>query len=909
MMEYKTYNLCLIGNDVRDEFLEEIKDKYSILSVPKNIPSVMIVSLTESEKEELLKHIYVMSIEEEPESYPTSTPVFTPIQFEDKTVITIKPGFTVEQASDEDGDSQFQEPGSNYISVIHKYMSNGTGITGTLGLKGDDSDEYSGIKYRSFLSGEHVDIVTFEGTSKTGKGASAGNLYHKHPEWNAIGELRSDGTITPGTDGSRCVPMDWEPHNFYFRELTQPLNINQNSEMLSEHAVGSLSCAAGQVGGLAKNASLRALYRETTSATADGCDSLIDWHNKKPTNPITGQKNPTIVLGEWQYNAGNFGAVRLIDIESFTSLDANGAVITTTRPDSSRNPPLNGWLLSDFVEKNMIPKALPSSANPKSDSGFWHWAISFDYDGDKYPANRAALQALTDAGIHFICAAGNDGGVHSKYNDQYWNLKITTVAGPYKFYDFNEPRSNGNRYKPEDKDGPDEYFYYQTRGPAGASTDQIDVAAYQPSEVTPSTNGSTVKGPIIDIFGLGPGTWTALPNATYGDGYKYGMFSGTSAAAPTVAGVAACMLEYSFLTTGSYPTPAELKSALLDNSIDRIKSYESIDWSNPSYNVTKLSYEQVKSWDDQNPTLIGSNSILELQNNNTGNTANGVASTELVGTTTRAAFLPDFMRNYFPSSQGGNNSVDPDPVPAASVPGACIPPTIKGPTNLQPSPPYNYAKAFDKYGSGRGHPDGIFFLPKGEESNYPPENISYINFRLRIRGFGPRGGDSTLYLTSNRGNRDSNKGNVRKWYTSSQDLADRDDKYTTNKGEAFVPFRIHFRLGFICGGDGDYRVLYSDHYHDWNGFEYKDIDFDSSELASQNNLQNDGSGKLIFPDFGSKNYTNPRIFQIKADIYNLDLNVNESERKNRINMFAVATDDENKAKESNILEFGKFIIT
>ena len=44
MMEYKTYNLCLIGNDVRDEFLEEIKDKYSILSVPKNIPSVMIVS-------------------------------------------------------------------------------------------------------------------------------------------------------------------------------------------------------------------------------------------------------------------------------------------------------------------------------------------------------------------------------------------------------------------------------------------------------------------------------------------------------------------------------------------------------------------------------------------------------------------------------------------------------------------------------------------------------------------------------------------------------------------------------------------------------------------------------------------------------------------------------------------------
>ena len=89
-----------------------------------------------------------------------------------------------------------------------------------------------------------------------------------------------------------------------------------------------------------------------------------------------------------------------------------------------------------------------------------------------------------------------------------------------------------------------------------------------------------------------------------------------------------------------------------------------------------------------------------------------------------------------------------------------------------------------------------------------------------------------------------------------------------------------------------YRILYSDHYHDWNNFEYKDIDFDSSEMAArQNNLPTDGSGKLIFPDFGFKNYTQPRIFEIKSDIYNLDLNPNEGENKNRINMFAQATND------------------
>ena len=237
--------------------------------------------------------------------------------------------------------------------------------------------------------------------------------------------------------------------------------------------------------------------------------------------------------------------------------------------------------------------------------------------------------------------------------------------------------------------------------------------------------------------------------------------------------------------------------------------------------------------------------------------------------------------------------------------------SIKGPTGSLNSPPFNYAKSYDKYESNRGNPGGIYFQPSGEESNYPPENISYINFRLRMRSFGPRGGNGeTIYLTSNRGNRDPNKGRVRKWYTEYQSVVDREpDKYTTNRDEAFVPFRIHFRVGFVAGGDGAYRILYSDHYHDWNNFEYKDIDFDSSEMARQNNLPTDGSGKLIFPDFGFKNYTQPRIFEIKSDIYNLDLNPNEGEAKNRINMFAQATNDANKSRESQVLEFGKYIIT
>lgn len=234
--------------------------------------------------------------------------------------------------------------------------------------------------------------------------------------------------------------------------------------------------------------------------------------------------------------------------------------------------------------------------------------------------------------------------------------------------------------------------------------------------------------------------------------------------------------------------------------------------------------------------------------------------------------------------------------------------SIKGPTGSLQSPPHNYITSFDKNrdarGSGENPPNGIFFIPN-DVPQERAENISYVAFRLRLRRFGPRGGDSTTYLTSNRGNQDPNRGTVRKWYTNDEDQARRDDRYTTNKNEAFVPFRIVFRLGFACAGNGDYRILYSEYSHDYNSFnEKKDIDFDASSLASQNGLTTDGAGKLIFPDFGIKTYSHPRLFELKTDIYNLDTG-----EKNRIIMYAEATQDDRTARESNFVEFGKYIIT
>jgi len=191
--------------------------------------------------------------------------------------------------------------------------------------------------------------------------------------------------------------------------------------------------------------------------------------------------------------------------------------------------------------------------------------------------------------------------------------------------------------------------------------------------------------------------------------------------------------------------------------------------------------------------------------------------------------------------------------------------TIKGPSGSIPSPPTDYALSFNKYRdpkSGENNPKGIFFT-KNDTDLERSDRISYVAFSLTIRNLSPRASF---------------------WKD--------------------IPIRVVFKLGFLCAGDGGYRILYSTHTYDWYQVESKDIDFSSSELGRQNGLTVDGAGKMFFPDYATKTYRHPRIFEIKADVYEIDTG-----RKNTINMFAQATDDDNRAREGNFVEFGKYIIT
>lgn len=223
-------------------------------------------------------------------------------------------------------------------------------------------------------------------------------------------------------------------------------------------------------------------------------------------------------------------------------------------------------------------------------------------------------------------------------------------------------------------------------------------------------------------------------------------------------------------------------------------------------------------------------------------------------------------------------------------------------TGITTSPPTDYAPLFTGYRAGIGGV-GIYFNPLSYDEAF---GLSSIDFKLYIRDYGPASGDNINYLLNNRANRDSSKGTVRKWYAETQAEVDEDPNlYTTDKQEAFVPFKVQFELAFACSEGGDYRVLYLTKSYEWTTFgQTQDIEFNSADLASQNNISGSNlqGNKLIFPDYFKYNYENPRIVYIRSKIINLDTN-----EVNTLNMYSVASSTEITTGTGNYLEFGKYL--
>ena len=102
------------------------------------------------------------------------------------------------------------------------------------------------------------------------------------------------------------------------------------------------------------------------------------------------------------------------------------------------------------------------------------------------------------------------------------------------------------------------------------------------------------------------------------------MFSGTSCAAPTVVGKAACIMQREFYYSGVWPSPNKVKDLLINHGKKKVRSLRSTDWSSvPSATSTTTNNVYV--------TL--------LRINNLGGGNGGYNFTELAGTPDVRAFF------------------------------------------------------------------------------------------------------------------------------------------------------------------------------------------------------------------------------------------------------------------------------
>ena len=452
----------------------------------------------------------------------------------------------------------------------------GTEPSASSGHFGDDQT------YSSFYTGKHVDIVAYEVTKDAGSGYVG---WHTHPDW--------DDPDNAGT--SRCIPMNWSGMSDAANNQVTP------NDMLDSHSTGTMSASGGLYGGFAKKSKLRVIYGE--GSTASTLNVIKTWHENKSVNGTTGLKDPTVLIIEFHNPPlSKENCIKIEDIDSVTDPTLG-----------TSNKPGGGWGsdLTPFVDRGMIPFQLRDPTN-----NTWYWVLPFPRQTQA--SYISAMEQCWDAGIVLINAAGNAGNTFVSNSDSRWSGTYCTISGTKDLYtvDYN---ASGSQNDPcsivKNSTSTSTWYGLRIYGPAGFDK-SITVAAGQNSEGSPTLDWYTGRGPGIDLIGRGTQTWTAgdVDNDTYTDGKKWGQYGGTSCAMPTVAGKAACYMEKHYTLHGTWPTPQQVKDAMIAESRPTSMSVKTIDWSNvPTASDTDILPNQ-----DSNP-----DPCLKIKSGSGGTRPNG----------------------------------------------------------------------------------------------------------------------------------------------------------------------------------------------------------------------------------------------------------------------------------------------
>ena len=317
-MSIKLVNVKLKDGVDQNSFVSEFDSvsEVTVKNLLPNIPTLVVFNVEESYLSTLQSHSSVQVAEVEPEAF---TPVTYPNLPSEYTISN--KNVSVNQVF-----GGVNDDGTDYLSYQH-YLdtdlmqrdgTNKLGYAGDYGSSGsqtarttyDENYEYPGQTYSSRYTGKYVDIVTLEA------GAFTGSTYQGYQD------THPDFDDPDNTGNTRCVPMNWNG-------CSQAYNVQVTSNnMFSDHAIGTLSAAGGIHSGFAKKAKLYALYMNEGVATT--VNAIIHFHNNKGTNGTTGLKDPTIVVGEFQYLQDTYTGIKVSDIASVT--DPTGG--TTNSPGS-----------------------------------------------------------------------------------------------------------------------------------------------------------------------------------------------------------------------------------------------------------------------------------------------------------------------------------------------------------------------------------------------------------------------------------------------------------------------------------------------------------------------------------------------------------------------------------------------
>ena len=437
-------------------------------------------------------------------------------------------------------------PDTKIKTVIQQSRSY-NGVIGNFNRNGDTVDKYNinwglrrtslttaetriGNSYEYEADGSGVDVVIMDD-----------GLQCDHPEFVDV------------TGVSRVHQINW--YTATGLDGKMPLNhyLCQNYGD-GEHGTHVATTAAGKTFGYAKNARIYLIrvFGDSTQVIpdADQFDLIRVWHSKKPVDPRTGAKRPTIVNTSWGYSW----------------FYANG----------QHN--LNRRNIKTINYRNKIYSYSNSPTSPRIEYG--QLLTSGGRHGFVVPSVNAEQQDAENVGVIFVHAAGNYSHKIDKLNGIDWNNYYTTddVWGGFV---------------------PPGYPIHYHKGCSPFSSNCITVSAARDRAVF---NKGTIKEVVDSYSERGPGCDVVAPGTNITAGvsktssysnleyvwgqnnaqtrsYLVAKISGTSMAAPQVTGVLAL-----YLSRNPTTTPAQAKAWIAKIGIKNqiASSVVNNEWSSPN---------------------------------------------------------------------------------------------------------------------------------------------------------------------------------------------------------------------------------------------------------------------------------------------------------------------------------------